>query len=143
MDRVDDNRLYRALDELLPHKEAIEIHLKNRLGELFDIEYDLLHYDVTSTFFEGQCMGNPLAQRGYSRDQRGDGKQVCIALIEWQRIKPATDWHELSDGCYLLRTNVTDWSEFEHTYSYVSCRMCFGKRLGNYARKLAWKTRLT
>ena len=81
VDRVDDNRLYRALDELLPHKEALEIHLKNRLGELFDIEYDLLLYDVTSTFFEGQCMGNPLAQRGYSRDQRSDCKQVCIALV--------------------------------------------------------------
>ena len=63
-DRVDDNRLYRALDELLPHKESLEIHLKNRLGALFDIEYDLLLYDVTSTFFEGQCMNNPLAQRG-------------------------------------------------------------------------------
>lgn len=80
-DRVDDNRLYRTLDQLLPHKEALEIHLKNRLGELFNIEYDLLLYDVTSTFFEGQCLGNPLAQRGYSRDQRGDCKQVCIALV--------------------------------------------------------------
>ena len=81
VDRVDDNRLYRALDELLPHKEALEIHLKNRLGELFSLEYDLLLYDVTSTFFEGQCMSNPLAKRGYSRDQRGDCKQVCIALV--------------------------------------------------------------
>lgn len=81
VDRVDDNRLYRALDELLPHKEALEVHLKNRLGELFNLDYDLLLYDVTSTFFEGQCMSNPLAQRGYSRDQRGDCKQVCIALV--------------------------------------------------------------
>ena len=80
-DRVDDNRLYRTLDELLPHKEALEIHLKNRLGELFDLEYDLLLYDVTSTFFEGQCSNNPLAKRGYSRDQRSDCKQVCIALV--------------------------------------------------------------
>jgi transposase len=80
VDRIDDNRLYRALDELLPHKQALEVHLKNRLGELFDLEYDLLLYDVTSTFFEGQCASNPLAQRGYSRDQRGDCKQVCIAL---------------------------------------------------------------
>jgi transposase len=80
-DRIDDNRLYRALDELLPHKEALEIHLKNRMGELFDIEYDLLLYDVTSTFFEGQCLANPLAKRGYSRDQRSDCKQVCIALV--------------------------------------------------------------
>lgn len=81
VDRVDDNRLYRALDELLPHKEALEIHLKNRLGELFDLEYDLLLYDVTSTYFEGQCQSNPIAKRGYSRDQRGDCKQVCIALV--------------------------------------------------------------
>jgi transposase len=80
-ERVDDNRLYRTLDALLPHKEALEIHLKKRLGELFELEYDLLLYDVTSTFFEGQCQGNPLAQRGYSRDQRSDCKQVCIALV--------------------------------------------------------------
>ena len=51
------------------------------MGELFDIEYDLLLYDVTSTFFEGQCLGNPLAKRGYSRDQRSDCKQVCIGLV--------------------------------------------------------------
>jgi transposase len=80
-DRVDDNRLYRGLDELLPHKEALEIHLKNRLGELFQLEYDLLLYDVTSTFFEGQANGIPSAQRGYSRDQRSDCKQVCIGLV--------------------------------------------------------------
>ena len=79
-ERIDDNRLYRALDELLPHKEALEVHLKNRLGELFQLEYDLLLYDVTSTFFEGAA-DFPLAQRGYSRDQRSDCKQVCIGLV--------------------------------------------------------------
>ena len=79
--RIDDNRLYRGLDQLLPHKAELEKHLKNRLGELFELEYDLLLYDVTSTFFEGQAAGNPLAQRGYSRDQRPDCKQVCIALV--------------------------------------------------------------
>lgn len=78
---VDDNRLYRGLDALLPHKESFEIHLKRRMGELFGLEYDLLLYDVTSTYFEGQCELNPLAQRGYSRDQRSDCKQVCIALV--------------------------------------------------------------
>jgi transposase len=80
-DRVDDNRLYRGLDGLLPHKEALEVHLKNRLGELFQLEYDLLLYDITSTFFEGQAQGIPSAQRGYSRDQRSDCKQVCIGLV--------------------------------------------------------------
>jgi transposase len=79
--KVNDDRLYRALDKLLPHKNALQTHLKNRLGELFDLKYDLLLYDVTSTYFEGQCQSNPLAQRGYSRDQRFDCKQVCIALV--------------------------------------------------------------
>ncbi len=79
-ERVDDNRLYRALDQLLPHKEQLQIHLKQRMGELFALEYDILLYDVTSTFFEGRA-DFPMAQRGYSRDQRSDCKQVCIALI--------------------------------------------------------------
>lgn len=80
-ERVDDNRLYRALDELLPLKDQLEKHLKDRMGELFELDYELLLYDVTSTYFEGQCKRNPMAQRGYSRDQRSDCKQVCIALI--------------------------------------------------------------
>ena len=79
--QIDDNRLYRTLDRLLPHKEQLEVHLKNRMGELFDLEYDLLMYDITSTYFEGQAAGNPLAQRGYSRDNRSDRKQVCIGLV--------------------------------------------------------------
>jgi transposase len=79
--KINDDRLYRALDELLPHKAALEIHLKKRLGELFNLSYDLLLYDVTSTYFEGQCAGNEQAKRGYSRDNRGDCKQVCIALV--------------------------------------------------------------
>jgi transposase len=79
--KVYDERLYRALDKLLPHKESLEKHLKNRLGDLFDLEYDLLLYDVTSTYFEGECKANPKAQRGHSRDNRSDCKQVCIGLV--------------------------------------------------------------
>jgi hypothetical protein len=78
---VNDDRLYRSLDKLIEHKEAIEKHLKNRLGELFDLSYDLLLYDVTSTFIEGEGIQNDQMQRGYSRDQRSDCKQVCIALV--------------------------------------------------------------
>lgn len=81
VDRVNDDRLYRTLDHLLPHKEALEKHLRERLGLLFGVQYDLLLYDVTSTFFEGACTRNPQAQRGYSRDQRPDCKQVNIALV--------------------------------------------------------------
>ena len=80
-EKVYENRLYRALDQLLPHKEAIERHLKGRLGELFSLDYDLLLYDVTSTYFEGLANSNPMAQRGYSRDHRPDCKQVNIALV--------------------------------------------------------------
>ena len=79
--KVNEQRVYRALDALLPSKEALEVFLKERLGELFALEYDLLLYDVTSTYFEGEAKGNPLAQRGYSRDHRPDCKQVCIGLV--------------------------------------------------------------
>jgi transposase len=78
---VNDDRLYRALDELLPHKVRLEQHIRKRLGELFSLDYDLLLYDVTSTYFEGQVAGNAQAQRGHSRDHRPDCKQVCIALV--------------------------------------------------------------
>ena len=81
VDRVNDDRLYRALDALLPHKAALERHLKERLGDLFGLEYDLLLYDVTSTYFEGECARNRQAARGYSRDHRPDCKQVCIGLV--------------------------------------------------------------
>ena len=80
-EKINDDRLYRALDQLLPHKDRLESHLKDRLGTLFDLEYDLLLYDVTSTYFEGQAAANPQAQRGYSRDHRPDCKQVCIGLV--------------------------------------------------------------
>ena len=80
-DKVNDDRLYRALDMLLPHKGEMEKHLKERLGELFNLEYDLLLYDVTSTYFEGQSASNGQAMLGYSRDHRSDCKQVCIALV--------------------------------------------------------------
>jgi transposase len=78
---VNKDRLYRALDELLVHKAALEAHLSCRYGELFAAENDVLLYDVTSTYFEGQAEGNALAARGYSRDHRPDCKQVCIALV--------------------------------------------------------------
>lgn len=79
--KVNDDRLYRAHDVLLPLKEAIEGQLKDRFGTLFGIEYDLLLYDVTSTYFEGLTADSELAKRGYSRDHRSDCLQVCIGLV--------------------------------------------------------------
>jgi transposase len=80
-DKVNDDRLYRALDAVLPHKSSVEKRLSDRMGRLFGIEYDLLLYDITSTYFEGSADRNPQAKRGYSRDHRSDCKQVCIGLV--------------------------------------------------------------
>jgi len=84
VEKVNATRLYRTLDVILPLKSAIEIHLKQRVGELFSPDFDLLLYDITSTYFEGQAQANPQAKRGYSRDHRGDCKQVCIGLVATQ-----------------------------------------------------------
>ena len=80
-EQVNKDRLYRALDQLLPHKAALEAHLKSRIGTLFDEPFDILLYDLTSTYFEGLGEGNPQARRGYSRDHRGDCVQVVIGLV--------------------------------------------------------------
>jgi len=109
-DRVNDDRLYRALDKLIPHKEAIEQHLVRRLGELFDLSYDLLLYDVTSTYFEGEAKRNPLAQRGHSRDHRPDCKQVCIAMVVTREGMPLG--YEVFAG---NRTDVTTVEEIVET----------------------------
>jgi Transposase DDE domain/Domain of unknown function (DUF4277) len=98
---IYDERLYRALDRLLPHKEAIEKHLVKRLGELFELDYDLLLYDVTSTYFEG--IADPaIAKRGYSRDHRPDCVQVNIALVVSREGMPL--------GYEIFAGNTTDVS---------------------------------
>lgn len=78
---VNDDRLYRGLDQLGEHKDALCSHLMARYRQWFGVRFEFLLYDVTSTYFEGQCEGNPQAQRGYSRDQRSGNKQVCIGLV--------------------------------------------------------------
>jgi hypothetical protein len=107
---VNDDRCYRALDRLLPHKPALEQHLVARLGELFALDYDLLLYDVTSTYFEGQAARNPLAQRGHSRDHRPDCRQVCVALVVTREGMPLG--YELFAG---NRTDVTTVQEIVGT----------------------------
>jgi transposase len=80
-EQVNKDRLYRALDHLLPHKAALEAHLKSRIGTLFEEPFDILLYDLTSTYFEGLGGSNPQARRGYSRDHRPDCVQVVIGLV--------------------------------------------------------------
>jgi transposase len=79
--KLNDTRLYRCLDRILPHKTKLERHLKQRYGELFGAEFDVLLYDLTSTYVEGAAEKNPLMRRGYSRDHRPDCEQMVIALI--------------------------------------------------------------
>lgn len=80
-EQVNKDRLYRALDEIMMYKESLEAHLTRRAGELFERSNDVLLYDMTSTYFEGEAAANPKARRGYSRDHRPDCRQVCIALV--------------------------------------------------------------
>lgn len=79
--KINDTRLYRCLDRILPHKTKLEQHLKRRYGELFGAEFDVLLYDLTSTYVEGAAEKNPMMRRGYSRDHRPDCEQMVIALI--------------------------------------------------------------
>jgi transposase len=105
-DKVNDDRLYRALDALLPHKEALCKHLQQRYGELFGTRFDFLFYDITSTYFEGAMKGNAQAKRGYSRDGRPDCVQVTIGLVASKEGLPLA--FEVFDG---NRTDVTTVQE--------------------------------
>lgn len=78
---AEKDRLYRCLDRILEHKQDLFIHLQKRWKDLFNAEFDLLLYDLTSTYVEGEAEGNPKAKYGYSRDKRPDCKQVVIALV--------------------------------------------------------------
>jgi transposase len=113
-EKINDDRVYRALDKLLPHKPAVERHLRERLGELFAIDYDLLLYDVTSTYFEGLSESNPQAKRGYSRDHRPDCKQVCIALVVTRDGIPLS--YEVFDG------NTVDVTTVERIVTTIEAR---------------------
>jgi transposase len=116
VESIYDERLYRALDRVLPHKEAIEKHLVKRLGELFDLDYDLLLYDVTSSYFEG--VADPeIAQRGYSRDHRPDCVQINIALVVSREGMPL--------GYEIFAGNTTDVSTVQEMVEKMEER--FGK----------------
>jgi transposase len=120
-DKINEDRLYRALDQVLPHKEALEQHLKERVGSLFRLDYDLFLYDVTSTYFEGEARINPLAQRGYSRDHRGDCKQICIGLVVSREGFPL--------GYELFAGNRTDVTTVEEIIGIMEGRYGKAKRI--------------
>lgn len=105
-EKIYDNRLYRGLDAILPLREKLFSHLKKRYEGWFGSRFEFLLYDITSTYFEGECKRNPQAQRGYSRDSRSDCKQVCIGLVVTPEGLPLA--YELFDG---NRADVTTVEE--------------------------------
>ena len=114
---VTKDRLYRTLDRLLKAQEAIENDLKEQLGTLFQLDYDLLLYDLTSTYFEGLAEENDLARRGYSRDHRSDCKQVVLALVVTREGFPLAHLH--------LAGNTQDLQTVETIVTTIEAR--FGK----------------
>ena len=104
-EKVYDQRLYRGLDAMLPLKDDLFGHLQKTYGELFGTKFDILLYDITSTYFEGAA-ANPQAKRGYSRDKRPDCAQVCIGLVATPEGLPLA--YEVFDG---NRTDVTTVKE--------------------------------
>ena len=117
-EKVHKDRLYACLDRLIENKDALEQHLKAKWGELFNATYDILLYDLTSTYFEGAAEANPQAKRGYSRDHRPDCKQVVIALIVSQEGFPFA--FEVLDGNRRDVTTLEDMLEVvENKYGYA------------------------
>jgi transposase len=124
--KINDTRSCRCLDRILPHKTQLERHLKNRYGELFGAEFDVLLYDLTSTYVEGAAEKNPMVRRGYSRDHRPDCEQLVIALIVNQEGFPFS--YETFDG------NRSDVSTMETILRMVERKYGKARRIGVFDR---------
>jgi transposase len=124
--KINDTRLYRCLDRILPHKTKLERHLKERYGALFGAEFDVLLYDLTSTYVEGAAEKNPMVRRGYSRDHRPDCEQLVIALIVNQEGFPFS--YETFDG------NRTDVSTMETILRMVERKYGKARRIWVFDR---------
>jgi transposase len=124
--KINDTRLYRCLDRILPHKTKLERHLKSRYGELFGAEFDVLLYDLTSTYVEGAAEKNPMVRRGYSRDHRPDCEQLVIALIVNNEGFPFS--YETFDG------NRTDVSTMETILRMVERKYGKARRIWVFDR---------
>jgi transposase len=118
---VTKDRLYRTLDGLLKARTAIENELKEQFGTLFRLDYDLLLYDLTSTYFEGLAEDNDLAKRGYSRDHRSDCKQVILALIVTREGFPLAH--------YTLAGNTKDVQTVKKVITQVEKRFGTAQRI--------------
>jgi hypothetical protein len=112
---AEKDRLYRCLDRLLEHKQALFVHLRQRWRDLFAAPFDVLLYDLTSTYIEGEGEEIPKARHGYSRDQRFDCKQVVIALVITPEGFPLA--YEVMEGNTSDRTTLRGFlDKIEATY---------------------------
>jgi transposase len=103
------DRLYRCLDRVLAHKKDLCQFLVERWKTLFDASFDVLLYDLTSTYFEGSCQEIPKAKHGYSRDKRSDCRQVVIALVVTTEGLPLA--YEVLAGNRSDKTTLTEFLE--------------------------------
>ena len=109
------DRLYRCLDRVLPHKQELFVWLKQKWADLFHSDFEVLLYDLTSTYFEGEMEQNPKAKRGYSRDKRPDCLQLVIALVVTTDGLPLA--YEVMKGNTSDRTTLPEFlKKIEDTY---------------------------
>ena len=106
---ADKDRLYRCLDRILPYKQELFVWLKQKWADLFAADFEVLLYDLTSTYFEGEMEQNPKAKGGYSRDKRGDCLQLVIALVITPDGFPLA--YEVMNGNTSDRTTLPDFLE--------------------------------
>jgi transposase len=106
---AEKDRLYRCLDRVLEHRQELFVHLQQRWKYLFDVSFDVLLYDLTSTYVEGEGELNPKAKRGYSRDGRPDCKQVVVALVITPEGFPVA--YEVMDGNTSDKTTLRGFLE--------------------------------
>jgi len=112
---AEKDRLYRCLDRVLEHKQELFVWLKQKWADLFHADFEVLLYDLTSTYFEGEMEQNPKAKRGYSRDQRPDCLQLVIALVVTPDGFPLA--YEVMNGNTSDRTTLRDFlKKIEETY---------------------------
>jgi transposase len=112
---AEKDRLYRCLDRILEHKQALFAHLRQRWQDLFAVQFEVLLYDLTSTYIEGEGREIPKARYGYSRDQRFDCKQVIIALVITTEGFPLA--YEVMNGNTSDRTTLRDFlKKIESSY---------------------------
>lgn len=112
---AEKDRLYRCLDRILKHRQELFLHLRQRWEDLFHPDFEVLLYDLTSTYVEGEAELNPKAKRGYSRDKRPDCKQVIVALVITPQGFPLA--YEVMDGNTSDRTTLRGFlSKIEGLY---------------------------